>query len=590
LEVDKLNFKLLIIVNNSEVEFRRRVERILLSGVMLPGQYIGGEFGSVVKRREEVRGRFCFAFPDVYTIGMSNYGLQLLYAIMNRREDWSCERVFTPYPDMEAALRANGLPLYSLETFTPLKEFDVLGFSLQYEMAFTNVLTILDLGGVPIHCGERDMAFPLVVAGGPSAANPEPMSDFIDLFMIGDGEELLPAVCDGWLELKLGQNGLSRREALLEMGKRFQGVVVPKFYSVHYQNNGLASCPQPTENGLPEVIRPVIVDDIERFEPPVKRIVPLVECVHDRVSIEVMRGCPGRCKFCVSTVQKRPIRVRGVESIVRIAGESVRATGSDEVSLLSLSTSDYPQLDLLLSRLRDVLLPYCVSVSVPSLRVNSQLGGMVGQLTTERTSGLTIAPEAARDEMRKKIGKPITNENLLSGCEAAFANGFNRVKMYFLCGLPDESEADIDGIVELSLEVMRLGKRVRGRVPIVTTNVSNFVPKPHSTWEREGMQPREYFSNVHSRLVNRVRRTGISLKYHTLETSFLEGLICRSDRRMCAIIERAWRLGARLDAWTDYFKFDYWQQAINESGIDTTKILNTTIPDHAELPWGYVRY
>ncbi|MDR1290214.1 MAG: TIGR03960 family B12-binding radical SAM protein [Planctomycetaceae bacterium] len=575
---------------SSEIEFRSRIERILLSGVMLPGQYIGGEFGSVVKRREEVRGRFCFAFPDVYTIGMSNYGLQLLYAIMNRRDEWACERVFAPYPDMEKALRDNCLPLYSLETFTPLYNFDVLGFSLQYEMSFTNVLTILDLGGVPIHCDDRTMSFPLVIAGGPSASNPEPMSDFIDLFMIGDGEELLPAVCDGWLELKSGQEKLSRREALLEMGRRFKNVVVPKFYSVRYQDNGFACCPQPTERGLPEVINPAIVDDIERFEPPVKRIVPLVECVHDRISVEVMRGCPGRCKFCVSTMQKKPIRFRSAESILRIARESVEATGSDEVSLLSLSTSDYPQLDLLLSKLHEVLLPYCVSVSVPSLRVNSQLGDTMRNLTTERTSGLTVAPEAARDEMRRRIGKPITNENLLSGCGAAFSNGFNRVKMYFLCGLPEEDEADIDGIVDLSIEVMRLGKSIRGRAPIVTTNVSNFVPKPHSVFERIGMKTRQYFSEVHNRLVNRVRRTGVSLKYHTLDTSLLEGLICRSDRRMCGVIERAWRLGARLDSWTDYFRPEYWQQAINESNINTDIIIHSTIPDNTELPWGYVRY
>ncbi|MDR1053847.1 MAG: B12-binding domain-containing radical SAM protein, partial [Planctomycetaceae bacterium] len=341
---------------------------------------------------------------------------------------------------------------------------------------------------------------------------------------------------------------------------------------------------------LPEVIKPAIVDDIERFEPPVKRVVPLVECVHDRVSIEVMRGCPGRCKFCVSTMQKKPIRLRSAESILRIARESVAATGSDEVSLLSLSTSDYPQLDLLLEKLRDVLLPYCVSVSVPSLRVNSQLSDTMRSLTTERTSGLTVAPEAARDEMRRRIGKPITNENLIAGCGAAFSNGFNRVKMYFLCGLPEEGEADIDGIVDLSLEIMRLGKSIRGRAPIVTTNVSNFVPKPHSVFERIGMKTQQYFSDVHNRLVNRVRRTGISLKYHTLETSLLEGLICRSDRRIGKVIERAWRLGARLDAWTDYFRPEYWQQAINESNINTNTIIHTTIPDDAELPWGYVRY
>ncbi|MDR2345056.1 MAG: TIGR03960 family B12-binding radical SAM protein [Planctomycetaceae bacterium] len=574
-----------------DIEFRNCIERILLSDVMLPGQYIGGEFGSICKRREDVRGRFCFAFPDVYTIGMSNYGLQLLYSIMNRCEAWSCERVFAPYHDMELSLRKNGLPLYSLETFTPLFEFDIIGFTLQYEMSFTNVLTILDLGGVPIHCSKRtSMSFPLIIAGGPSATNPEPMSDFIDIFLIGDGEELLPAVCDSWLELKSERKTLKRRDALLEMGRRFKNIVVPAFYSVQFQSNGLAGCPQPIEQGLPDVIHPAVVDDIDRFEPPIKRIVPLVECVHDRVSIEIMRGCPGQCKFCVSTRQKKPIRFRSIDSIVRIARESILATGSNEVSLLSLSTSDYPQLDLLLAKLREELSPMGVSISVPSLRVNSQLSNMMQNLTTERTSGLTVAPEAALDDMRRRIGKPITNENLMSGCEAAFLNGFNRVKMYFLCGLPEESENDIDGIIDLSIEIMKLGKKVSGRNPTVTSNVSNFVPKPHSKWERAGMQKEQYFTDVHSRLLNRVKRTGVSLKYHTLETSLLEALLCRADRRVGKVIEQAWRRGARLDAWTDYFRYDYWQQAINDSDLNIDLIVHSNIPENTELPWEYVRF
>ncbi|MDR1964516.1 MAG: TIGR03960 family B12-binding radical SAM protein [Planctomycetaceae bacterium] len=568
--------------------FRRKIERLLLSEVTLPGQYIGGELGSIVKPKDSVRGRFCFAFPDVYTIGMSNHGLQLLYSLMNRRNDWACERVFTPYPDMEKALRKHGLPLYSLETFSPLSEFDVLGFSLQYEMSYTNVLTMLDLGGVPLHVTERTMRDPLVIAGGPSAVNPEPMSDFIDLFIIGDGEESLPAVCNFWLEMK--QTFSDRRTALLETARQFPFVIVPQFYSVRYDSNGRALKPTPNEPGVPETICPAFVKEIEAFEPPILRIVPLVECVQDRVAIEVMRGCPGRCKFCVSTVQKRPIRIRSPESIARIALESCLATGSDEVSLLSLSTSDYPKFEELMERLREVLTPLHVSISVPSLRVNHQLSRVMQQLTTERTSGLTLAPEAAHDEMRRRIGKPITNENLLAGCESAFLNGFNRVKMYFLCGLPEETDADIDGMIDLSLEIGRLGKRIRGKPPIITTNVSNFVPKPHTPWERVGMQSQGYFLNAHARLVNRVRRTGISLKYHTLETSLLEALICRSDRRFGRVIEKAWRLGARLDAWTDYFRGDCWEQAIAEEKINVNQIVHETIPDNAELSWEHIRF
>lgn len=574
------------------MNLRNEIERILLSEVNLPGQYIGGELGSIVKPKDSVRGRLCFCFPDVYTIGMSNYGLQLLYTIMNAREDWACERCFTPQPDMETSLRRHGLPLYSLENFSPLSEFDVVGFTLQYEMSLTNVLTMLDLGGVPLHRNERTLADPLVIAGGPSAVNPEPMADFIDLFVIGDGEESLPVVCDFWLDMKSKYSATSdgRREALLETARRFSFVVVPEFYSVRFDTSGHALTPQPTEPGVPEIVRPAIIPDIEAYPPPVLRIVPLVECVQDRVAVEIMRGCPGRCKFCVSTVMKRPLRYRSPESIARLAYESCLATGSEEVSLLSLSTSDYPNFEQLMEQLREKLTPLKVSISVPSLRVNHLLSRVMRQLTTERTSGLTLAPEAALDDMRRRIGKPITNENLLAGCRSAFENGFNRVKMYFLCGLPEETQADVDGIVDLSMQISRLGKEVRGRPPIITTNVSNFVPKPHTPWERVGMQSQGYFLDAHNRLINRTRRTGISLKYHTLETSLLEALICRGDRRLGSVIERAWRLGARLDAWTDHYRGDCWEQAIAESGIDVNRIIHETIPDDAELPWGHVRF
>jgi radical SAM superfamily enzyme YgiQ (UPF0313 family) len=590
------------------------IESLLLSEVTLPGQYIGGELGSIVKPKDSVKGRLCLAFPDVYTIGMSNTGLQLLYALMNRQTGWACERVFAPYPDMDQALRKRNLSLYSLETFSPLSEFDVLGFSLQYELTFTNVLTILDLGGVPLHCCDRTMDDPLVIAGGPSAINPEPMSDFIDIFVIGDGEEALPAVCDFWIELKQccadsrrqtadgsrtvarsdskGADGNRdlRRQTLLEMARKFPFVAVPQFYSVEYDSEGRSSRPRPNESGVPEIVHPAIVSDIDAFDPPTLRIVPTVECVQDRVSVEIMRGCPGRCKFCISTVLKRPIRYRSPENVVRIAKESCLASGSNEVSLLSLSTSDYPKFEELMKMLRENLSPLHVSVSVPSLRVNHQLSEVMQQLTTERTSGLTLAPEAALDEMRRRIGKPITNEHLLAGCESAFTNGFNRVKMYFMCGLPDETHADIDGIVDLAVSISRLGRKIRGKSVTVIANVSNFVPKPHTPWERFGMATQGYFLHVHDDLRLRSKRTGIALKYHDMETSLLEALLCRGDRRLGRTIERAWQLGARLDSWSDYFRGDCWETAIAETNVDVNRIVHTTISDDIELSWEYVRF
>jgi len=575
-------------LNLHSKNLRSEIERFLLSEINLPGQYIGGELGSIGKPKESIKGRFCFCFPDVYTVGMSHYGLQLLYGIVNQQPDWACERAFTPYPDMTAALRKRNLPLYSLETFTPLCEFDVVGFTLQYELSYTNVLTMLSLGKIPLHCSERTMNDPLVIAGGPSAANPEPMSDFIDLFVIGDGEETLPSVCEFWLQMK--RKHTDRKQALLETARQFDFAAVPQLYSVEYDSNGRAKQPKPLESGVPAVIHSAIVDDIEKYTPPINRIVPLIECIQDRVTVEVMRGCPGRCKFCISTVQKRPLRFRSPENIAEIAEQSCLATGSSEVSLLSLSTSDFPKFDEMMEHLRQRLTPLNVTVSIPSLRVNHLLSKVMSTLTTERTSGLTIAPEAALDSMRQRIGKHITNENLYNGCKAAFENGFNRVKMYFLCGLPEETPEDISGIVDLCKEVSKIGKEVRGRAPVITANVSNFVPKPHTPWERVGMQTQGYFLNVHRQLVEKVRKTGISLKYHSLETSILDALLCRGDRCLGKTIERAWQLGAVLDGWSDYYRGDCWEQAISETGVDVNQTVHETIPDDAELTWGYVRF
>ncbi|MDR1959308.1 MAG: TIGR03960 family B12-binding radical SAM protein [Planctomycetaceae bacterium] len=568
-------------------QLRRQIESLLLPEIQMPGQYIGGEQGCVVKRAEEVRGRLCFAFPDTYTIGMSHYGLQLLYAIMNRQENWACERAFTPERDMENLLLRNQLPLYSLETFTPLDRFDVLAFSLQYELCFTNVLTMLSLGRIPIHSEERTMSHPLVIAGGPSVMNPEPMSPFIDLFVIGDGEESLPAVCNAWLEYK--NAGTDRKTALLEMARRFPYVYVPRFYHVEMTAAGRAMRPRPLESGVPEFVRPAVIPDLNRFEPPTFPVLPLIESVHDRISIEIMRGCPGQCRFCQSTVQKSPIRTRTIDSIVESAKTACEKTGVRDVSLLSLSASDYPGFDELVQKLREKLTSLGISIAVPSLRVNHQLSEVMQSLTPERSSGITIAPEAARDEMRKRILKQVTNANLLDGCRSAFENGFSRVKLYFMCGLPLETGEDIDGIVELSEKIAFLGKSVTKHFPVVTASVSNFIPKPQTPFQWLGMQSREYFAEVHQKLRTAKHLKCVQVKYHGLETSLLEGLLCRGDRRMGHVIEKAWRNGARLDAWREHFRFDLWQNAVAETGINENQTLHEPYSLSEELPWGHIQ-
>ncbi|MGL6225731.1 MAG: TIGR03960 family B12-binding radical SAM protein [Thermoguttaceae bacterium] len=561
------------------------IQSSLLPDVHQPGQYIGGELGSIVKNPAETPYRLALAFPDTYSIGMSHFGFQLLYTLINRKADWACERVFTPFPDMEAVLRKNQLPLYTLETWTPLDRYDVIGFSLQYEMSFTNVLTMLDLGNIPLKSLDRTDQHPLIIAGGPCASNPEPMSDFIDLFVIGDGEEALEQVCDSWVRAKG-----TRKEKLLELAKTLPFVYVPQFYTVQYDEQGRAGTPRPVEPGVPEKIQPAWIADLDAYTPSLTPIVPLIESVQDRVTLEIMRGCPGRCKFCQSTAIKRPIRTRSVESIAQIVHQSCLNTGMGEVSLLSLSTSDYPHFEGLMERLRELLGPLHVSISVPSLRVNHLLSRVMQTLTTERSSGLTLAPETARDEMRKRIGKPVTNENLLAGCRSAFENGFQRVKMYFMCGLPEETEEDLDGITQLAREIAYLGKEVSGKMPAVVANVSNFIPKPHTPFERYGMSNPDYFRDAHRRLKYVNKHKSFTLKYHELSTSLLEGLLSRGDRRLGRLIETVWRNGGRLDSWTEHFNRDRWNAAIEESGIDTNLIVHTPYSDDAELPWGHIDY
>ncbi len=558
----------------------------VLPRVQMPGQYLGGELNAVVKDHARVRGKLCLAFPDAYTIGMSNHGLQVLYALMNARDDWACERVFTPGADAEPLLREGGLPLHSLETFTPMAEFDVLGFTLQHELEYTNVLTMLDLSGIPLRGDERTLDHPLVIAGGPCAFNPEPMAAFVDLFVIGDGEEVLPRVCDEWL--RLGREGGDRASRLVEMAARLPSVYVPQGYAPEYAPDGSVASLAKLRPDLPEVIEPAVVADLDAVPLPTAPVVPNVQCVQDRIAIEIMRGCPWRCRFCQSSAIKRPVRLRRVETIVRAALKSYENTGYDEVSLLSLSTSDYPQFEELVRRLQEVLRPIDVNLSVPSLRVNEQLSEVSRLLGTDRRSGLTLAPEAARDDMRRQIGKRITNADLMEGCRRAFEEGYHRVKLYFMCGLPGERPADLDGIVDMAEAIARLGREVRGHRANVVANVSNFVPKPHTPFQWNAMQTREYFLEAREHLYQRRRVRSVALKCHDVDASLLEGVLCRGDRRTGAAILAAWRRGARFDAWSDRLQPHLWWDALAEAGIDVEATLHRARPVGARLPWDHV--
>ena len=573
--------------------------RFILPRVIQPAQYVGGELNMIRKDHRTVRGKLCMAFPDLYTIGMSHHGLQVLYTLMNNRDDWVCERTFTPALDMEAQLRQHGKPLYSLDTFTPLSQFDVLGFTLQYEICTSNLLTMLDLSSIPLHSTERTLEHPLVIAGGPCAQNPEPLAPFIDVFVTGDGEPSLPLLCDEWLRLKnearsaggelSAEESLRQREQLVaQLAAKFPFAYVPRFYEPEYFADGRIAAINRTRSDVPETIEPSVISDLDATPLPTTPILPYVECVHDRIAIEIMRGCPWQCRFCQSTVIKRPLRIREVETIVQAALESHRRTGHNEISLLSLSTSDYPYFEPLVRRMKDVFAPLGVSIAFPSLRVNEALKVVASLIGTERHSGMTLAPEVARDDMREQIRKKISNQDLYDGCRDAFKNGIDKVKLYFMCGLPGEREVDLNGIVDMAETIAEIGREVRGKYAKVTASVSNFVPKPHTPYQWNGMQQREYFHWAHQYLKRRVKIRAVQVKCHHVETSLLEGLLSRGDRRVAQVVELAWRRGARLDSWSENLKPDLWWQCVKDCGLDFDQIVHRPAEIGDRLPWDHI--
>src|SRR5262245_37942347 len=559
-----------------------------LPRVQMPAQYLGGELNSVVKDHRHVRGKLCLAFPDAYTLGMSHHGLQVLYTIINSDPQWACERAFTPWIDFEAELRRANLPLYSLETCTPLCDFDVVGFSLQSEVCYTNVLTMLDLGRVPLHAVDRTLEHPLVIAGGPGAQNPELLAPFVDLFVIGDGEESLPWVMDRWMTLK-GRGGRSRADMIADLVGNTTWAYAPMFYEPEYHADGTLAAMNRTRGDVPrEVTACTIGKDFDAIPLPKAPIVSFVQTPHDRIAIEIMRGCPWQCRFCQSTVIKRPLRVRSVETIVQAALEAYSNTGYEEVSLLSLSTSDYPYFEELVRRMHEVFAPLGVSVSLPSLRVNNQLRSLPRLMQGARKGGLTLAPEVARDDMREQIRKKIKNDDLYEGCREAFKNGWQKVKLYFLCGLPGERRVDLDGIVEMAETIAQISKEETGRYKEVTASVSNFVPKPHTPYQWNGMQTREYLREAGRYLRGRTKLKAVKVKQHDVECSLLEGILTRGDRRVAPALLEAWRRGARLDGWRECLKPELWWKAFADLGVDVGWYTHRSRTLSEVLPWDHV--
>ena len=566
---------------------RTALDDRVLPCVETPGQYIGGEPNSIVKDHASVDVTFALAFPDAYTVGISHLGLQILYSILNARGDVAAERVYTPFPDMVAKLREERLPLYSLETFTPLREFDIVGFSLQYEMCYTNVLLMLDLAGIPLLSERRTQDDPLIVAGGPCAFNPEPMSGFIDLFIIGDGEEAVTALVD---ELKVARKkkNASRRDLLVHLAKKVPGAYAPSLYTVEYNEDGTVHAVTPLVKGIPARIKAAVLRDVDSVPLPTRPIVPLVEAVHDRISLEVVRGCTHGCRFCQAGMIKRPFRARDPLKLMDAAHDCYKATGFNELSLGALSISDYPHLYPLLKGLTTYFDPLQVNISLPSLRVNKELKVLPSVLNSVRKSGLTLAPEAATEALRLRINKNITDEDLLAGVRDAYTAGWDTVKLYFMVGLPGETDDDVDAIAKLARKVSLVRKDMGKSPGKVNVSAAPFVPKPHTPFQWEAMATVDVLRMRQAKLRSDIRGGPIKLKAHRVDRSFLEGVFARGDRTLGIAIFEAYRRGCTMDAWEEHFNIDVWQQVLADCHIDGAFYANRERPEYEVLPWDHI--
>jgi len=555
----------------------------ILRGVTKPARYTGGEWNSIQKGWDEVDVRVALAFPDVYEIGMSNMGLAILYDLLNREPHILAERVYAPWPDMEAALRREKAPLFSLESRRPLAEFDVIGFSLGYELTYTNVLNMLDLAGIPLRSAQRTRAHPLIIAGGSCATNPEPLADFMDLFVVGEGEEVALELMELFRRWKAGGGS---REELLNQAAQIPGVYVPILYDVSYRDDGTLGGISPAREGGPQTVERRIVSQL----PPIltRPVVPHIQIVHDRAAIEIQRGCTRGCRFCQAGIIYRPVRCRSVEEIVAAAGELLRNTGYNELSLVSLSTADYPHIWELVNALVERYRNTRLSISLPSLRVDSFSVKLADTLSGHKKGSLTFAPEAGNERMRRVINKGVTEEDMLSAAEAAFSQGWTTLKLYFMVGLPTETMEDVAGIAGLARKVKDVGRRCAGGRAQVNVSVATLVPKPHTPFQWMGQDTSEALLPKHDLLRNSLKRSGIRLSWHDTQVSLLEAVFSRGDRRLGAAVERAWQLGCRFDAWSELFCFDKWQQAMADCGLDMSFYAHRERSLNEVLPWGHI--
>lgn len=572
------------------MNLKEKIEKHLLE-VQKPSRYIGGEVGSIVKDKSEVDVRFAFCFPDTYDIGMSHIGMKILYSLKNSRENFWCERCFAPDEDFERIMRENGIPLYALESLDPVKDFDFIGFTMQYELSYTNVLNMLDLAGIPIFAKDRtDELTQIVIAGGPCVCNPEPLADFFDLFILGEGEEVNLELMDMYNEMK--KHGASRME-FLRKAAQIEGVYVPRFYEFGYKEDGSISGMTVFENA-PETVKKRIIRDFDGVFYPENFVVPFTEIVHDRVSVEVLRGCIRGCRFCQAGFIYRPFREKTPETIYNETKCLCENTGYDEVSLASLSTSDHSEIDEMLTRLIDYTAGERINLSLPSLRVDNFSESLLEKIKKVRKSGLTFAAEGGTQRLRDVINKNVTEEEIMNTCRIAFEGGYSSVKLYFMMGLPTETDEDIVGIAELAQRILDLfysiENRPKGRQPQISVSCATFVPKPFTPFQFEPQDTRREIERKQKLLLDSVKSKKIRVSYHDSDVSLLEAVLAKGDRRICNVIYTAWKMGCKFDSWSEHFKFDVWLEAFEKCGIDPAFYANRRLDFDEILPWDHLDY